>query len=458
MLKGNTWWFKRDIPIAIRPVIGRGTAYQVNLATGDIRVAAERRDALKRETDQLYSDARAGKSLSVSRDRLRESAEAWAAELASYSLDPVAWYAAATGQQPQDVDPADAFGPHEMIEAEGDRLRRAHGEGAATRFSRIASGRPSVDHYLDRYLTEAGLAAKTTNERRGCIRRFARWAETEGLTIADISRGVAGRYVSAEIAGRDRSTANKHIGALKLYWDHLINRGAVTGENPWKGQLGGSRARGVRRDRTPDERAFTAPEMRALLSSPYPRGMRSEFEPQLRDMMRIAALSGMRLAEIATLKVSECVIAGDGGGLGYFDVTHGKTRAALRKVPIHSDVAPIVEARLKAKGANDWLFHELAGEKNAGDVFGKRFAAYRKRVGVDERAEGKRRSLVNFHSFRRWFITEAERAGQMVHIISAIAGHEDGRQSMALGTYSGGPSEAQLKACVEAVKLPKPLP
>jgi integrase len=458
VLKGNTWWFKRDIPVAIRPAIGRGTAYQVNLGTGDIRVAAERRDGLQRETDQLYSDARAGRPLTAARDRLRESAEAWAAELASYSSDPVAWYAAATGQQPQDADPAHAFGPHEMIEAEVDRLRRAHGEGAATRFSRIASGRPSVDHYLDGYLTEAGLAAKTTNERRGCVGRFARWAETEGLTVADISRGVAGRYVSEEIAGRDRSTANKHLGALKLYWDHLVNRGAVTGDNPWKGQRSGSRARGVSRDRPPDERPFTAPEMRALLYSPYPRGMRSEFEPQLRDMMRIAALSGMRLAEIATLQVSECVMAGDGGGLSHFNITHGKTRAALRKVPIHSDLAPIVEARLKAKGANDWLFHELAGANNAGDVFGKRFAAYRKKVGVGEKVDGKRRSLVNFHSFRRWFITEAERAGQMGHIISAVAGHEDGRQSMALGTYSGGPSEAQLRACVEAAKLPRPLP
>lgn len=36
-MKGNRWWFKRDIPVAIRGLIGRGTAYQVNLQTGDIK-------------------------------------------------------------------------------------------------------------------------------------------------------------------------------------------------------------------------------------------------------------------------------------------------------------------------------------------------------------------------------------------------------------------------------------
>lgn len=52
--------------------------------------------------------------------------------------------------------------------------------------------------------------------------------------------------------------------------------------------------------------------------------------------------------------------------------------------------------------------------------------------------EGKRRSLVNFHSLRRWFITKAEQAGQPESIIAAVVGHK--RQGMTLGGYSGGPS------------------
>lgn len=82
----------------------------------------------------------------------------------------------------------------------------------------------------------------------------------------------------------------------------------------------------------------------------------------------------------------------------------------------------------------------------------KRFGRYMRSVKVAVIVADKRRSLVNFHSFRRWFITQAERAGQAKTIIEAVVGHK--REGMSFGTYSGGPSEAQHRACVEAVKLP----
>jgi hypothetical protein len=40
------------------------------------------------------------------------------------------------------------------------------------------------------------------------------------------------------------------------------------------------------------------------------------------------------------------------------------------------------------------------------------FTEYRRSVGVEEVVKGRRRSLVNFHSFRRYFITKAEQADQ----------------------------------------------
>lgn len=66
--------------------------------------------------------------------------------------------------------------------------------------------------------------------------------------------------------------------------------------------------------------------------------------------------------------------------------------------------------------------------------------------------EGRRRSLVNFHSFRRWFITRAEQADQPENVIKAVVGHK--RQGITLSKYSAGPELQQAKRCVEAVKLP----
>jgi integrase len=65
--------------------------------------------------------------------------------------------------------------------------------------------------------------------------------------------------------------------------------------------------------------------------------------------------------------------------------------------------------------------------------------------------EGKRRSLINFHSFRRWFCTRAEQAGQPETIIAAVVGHK--RLGITFGTYSDGPSATQFRACVESVQL-----
>jgi len=77
-------------------------------------------------------------------------------------------------------------------------------------------------------------------------------------------------------------------------------------------------------------------------------------------------------------------------------------------------------------------------------------------VKVAVKIEGKRRSLTNFHSLRRWFITKAEQAGQPETIIAAVVGHK--RDGMTLGVYSAGPSGDQFRKCVEAVMLPRTAP
>jgi hypothetical protein len=73
---------------------------------------------------------------------------------------------------------------------------------------------------------------------------------------------------------------------------------------------------------------------------------------------------------------------------------------------------------------------------------------------IREKAEAQRHSNIEFHSFRRWFITKAEEAGVPPNIISTVVGHAGGLQGMTLGVYSGGPSLDQLRACVGAVRLP----
>ncbi|SOR32665.1 protein of unknown function [Methylorubrum extorquens] len=59
---------------------------------------------------------------------------------------------------------------------------------------------------------------------------------------------------------------------------------------------------------------------------------------------------------------------------------------------------------------------------------------------------------MNFHSFRRWFITKAERAGVDGDLLAAIVGHR--RSGLTLGRYSEGLEMEAAKAAVAKVRLP----
>ncbi len=171
--------------------------------------------------------------------------------------------------------------------------------------------------------------------------------------------------------------------------------------------------------------------------------------------MRVAALSGLRIGEIGRLTVADCQ-----GGV--FDVRETKTKAGERRVPVHTNIKAIVRGRLKGKDPAAYLFDELRAspgrDRERSAKASERFTEYRRTLGIDERAEGQRQANADFHSFRRWFITKAEQAGQAPHLISFVVGHAEGRQGMTLGRYSRGPSDAQLRAVVESVKLPKGAP
>ena len=416
-----------------------------------------RRDPVARETDHLFASAIAGRLLTTARaDVIREMGTRWAVELEESQKNPEAWHRKVTGHEPFEDDltgRVDMLSASDLLDEEVEHLTREHGNAAADRFLNIVHGRVDVEHHLEDYLREAGLASKTTRERSGLVKLFARWAAGRGLSIVGVNRGEAGRYVTSTLVPMNRRTASKHLTALSQYWSYLIRRGHVEGPNPWKDQLLPDNKRRVERgDLDGKERAFTTKELQALLYPPAPTKRGAVNWQLMQDVMCIGALSGMREAEIITLWASDVGFADNGEAT--FHLQHGKNPNAARPVPVHTDLMEIVKRRLKGKSGTDLLFPELVKSKNPADTFGKRFRTYREGRGVDDKREDKRRSLVNFHSFRRWFVTEAERAGQQEAIISAVVGHEEGRKSITLSVYSSGPSEDQKRRCVEAVRLP----
>jgi integrase len=188
------------------------------------------------------------------------------------------------------------------------------------------------------------------------------------------------------------------------------------------------------------ERPFTDDEVRRLLSGPASTAMG--------DLMRVAALTGAHLDAVVDLKVGDCA-----GGSFLFKPQKSETKP--RRVPTSSMLVGLVARRIEGKAPSDDLFPEWPQPPNGRErsqYASVDFTDYRRRVGVDEVVPGNRRSRVNFHSFRRWWITSAKQAGVQENLIAAVVGHR--RPGLSLGLYSSGPSLEQLRTAIEAVKLP----
>lgn len=94
----------------------------------------------------------------------------------------------------------------------------------------------------------------------------------------------------------------------------------------------------------------------------------------------------------------------------------------------------------------------------------KAFTRYRRALGVDERPNGKSKSNIDFHSFRRWFMRKARNA--MLEGVRkfdewtmvAVVGHTDSDRPKSLDLsqlgYAGEDAEKAKRALVEAVRLP----
>jgi integrase len=300
----------------------------------------------------------------------------------------------------------------------------------------------AIDHHLEDWLASLGHAPRTIADHRRAVVRLCQWrrfGET-GPQLAGVDRRLAGQFVEdlASPQARhwtgDGKTVRKYLSSLSGYWRWLETQGLVA-DNPWLRHKLPAPEFGRE---TRSERAFTDAELQALLGAAA--------DPLLHDLILFGALTGARLEAIVGLRVKDCI-----GGNFRFRAEGGRHGARL--VPIHQALQPIVQRRAQAKRLDAYLLEEAGPhsprrERSMG--VGKRFSRLLRRQGLAERLPGRRRSLVNFESLRRWFAAKARAAGQPESVLAAILGH----RHHGLTIHSAGPGTAQLRACIAAISLP----
>ncbi|UGV24686.1 hypothetical protein E0H22_02685 [Rhodopseudomonas boonkerdii] len=356
-----------------------------------------------------------------------------------------------------------------VAEALDDRVNRImalHGETEARRFAAIASGTATpFTALLDQWFEEGAFSIGYQNDIRRMVGRLDNWCASTATmqSIEAINEAVAGDFVHENYIRPkvNHTTANKDISCLRAYWQWMGKRKGIK-PNPWREQ--NVTAPSQRHDTGEGDkrkRPFYDDEVRTLL-----QGIKTKRDWQFSLM---AALSGLRIDEIGSLRVKDCVD-------GKIVVAKSKTPAGKRTIPAHPALAPLIAERTIGKPPTAYLFDELP-EQKPGSKRGRSapvtqsFSRERVRLGVDERAsKGQRQSNVDFHSWRRWFIRSAREAslngatGYSMWTIPNVVGHkvEDGELDgvklplgLTMSTYAGSSSWEAMTACVNAVALPK---
>lgn len=410
----NTYFLHVKVPLDLREKVGK-TFESKSLHTGDLRQARARRDVelgrIREAWERLREDHPVGslKWLQASADDLkaqlqvgsmdREEADTLVSEMLELHL---AKYRKSTAGEP-DV-------PDEVV--------------AKIRSALRAVDRPhdvTLKEALEAYLKDnSHLRPLTLSEKRRWLEEFTAWYGTAEL-IRDVDRAAAGRYVRDVIQTKPLAAKTKKhaIGDLSTWFNWLDTAGLVEG-NPFY-RLS-SLVKESSRGRTKKERPWKTAELVKLFTA----------LPATDRKWQIAALAlytGMRREEIAQIELTEI-------RSNLIHIPEGKTESAVRDVPVHPIIRPLVKY-LRKDTDDEYLLGGLKRvdvNSKRGHSIGNRFTEYKNNV--------LKLREVRFHDLRATFITALQQADVAPLNIQQIVGHKSG--SVTFDTYSAGVKPARL--------------
>ncbi|MCF1711161.1 tyrosine-type recombinase/integrase [Tabrizicola sp. J26] len=393
-LKQQTYLYRRNYPRELQPVLGQ--ALKQSLRTGDARVAKKRATEINAKFEEIVTKARAGHV--VEKPVLEK--------VAPVVFSPVVIVGRKTVKELGQT----------YLNKRSDELRP--GGFKVVRFS--------VNLFLSAYGSRT-VGSINREDALDFTRKVARLGVHSGKSYRYRSYGLDQLIAISGAETISARTQRRTVGQVSHFLDWAVYEGHVT-SNPFKTVR--VEAKGKNRSYS----ALTDEEVRRLVAAD---------DPVIGDLLRFCLLTGMRSGEAAGLVRDNLVWKGN---LGWFvwvrpnAVRTLKTDAAERFIPLHSDLTPIL-ARLPAQGR---LFPRLTV-----NMVTKRFIALRTSLGIV-------RPGAVFHSTRKWFVTQCERAGVPEHFTASIVGHQSARSEnrMTYGIYSAGISDEQKREIIEKVGLP----
>lgn len=393
-LKQQTWLYRRNYPKDLQGVLGQ--ALKQSLKTGDARVAKARAAEVNAKYEEIIAKAKAG--------------------LAVEKPKPVTVVAPVFA-------PVTMIGKVTVADLAKAYLNRRSGELQHGGFKSV---RFSVGLFVSVYGGRA-IGALTREDGLSFIRKVAQLGRHVGKSCKTKGYGLDRLVAASEGETISPQTQRRIVRQVGHFLDWAVYEGQL-GSNPF------TTVRVEAKGKVNRYEAMTEEEVRRLLALE---------DPRIGAVLRVCLLSGMRAGEAAGLVREDLVWKGNLGWFAWIrpnEVRSLKTEAAERVVPLHSALTPVL-AQCPRAGR---LFPGLSV-----NMVTKRFAEMRKAAGIG-------RPGVVFHSTRKWFVTQCERAGVPEHFTASIVGHQSARSEnrMTYGIYSAGISDEQKREIVEKVGLP----
>lgn len=445
------WYVRVVVPPHLRSVVGKRELIKT-LQTRDLTEANRRKYQVIADLKDVITKAEA------SRDLPRESTE--------YVLQAArdARASVLTGADPEDAaleldmtienhlellrkrNGEDSEGNPLVTEAHASAIQLAHRVFAGERTAMLSS-------QVDRYLHEirSGVRKQTVADKLRAIGHFQRWLKHD-VEVKSVTREITGEYFTEALMRRQAAPATtrstlSHISSL---WKWMEGRG-IAASNPWE-KLGRTITVSKRGTRGP-RRPWSNDELLTLMKS-------FDKSDPLFALSALEIYTGARREEVCPFRKDD--IHGDALVIG-----EGKTDAAVRTVPIHPAIRPLV-AQLAKQTKDGFLIPGLltgGADEKRGHYIGKRFSYHIRHNGFTDKA------LVG-HSLRNSFIHRCELAGIPEPTAKLLVGHSR-KASLTYGDSTGGyspglnlpeltaavakvtfgPLDAYLKGTASAVKV-----
>ena len=235
----------------------------------------------------------------------------------------------------------------------------------AKQFYARATGR-LVDFtaHVDEWLSTSSATAKTQDMDRSVINRFV----SDFPMVQDVTRPDVRRWINKLISedGLAPKTVQRMLSGLRGYWRYLQSIGVAGEDHEPFSKLDVAR-QGKRTSPGSARQPFEPGDVVQLLDAAIKRG-----DDQLADLIRLGMWTGCRIEELCALKVEQ--VKDD-----HFSIGDAKTKAGWRDVPIHRELAQTM-TRLIDDSADGYVLSGLSVNKygDRSNAVGKRFGRLKK--------------------------------------------------------------------------------